>query len=58
MPLKIIVAVLVEIVILFGDAAAVFALIEGWLFLCSGSRTCLLRVAAGWWRRCWCGIGE
>jgi hypothetical protein len=42
MPLKIIVAVLVEIVILFGGAAAVFALIEGWLFFCSGSRTCFV----------------
>lgn len=42
MPLKIIVSVSVEIVILFGGAAAVFALIEGWLFFCSGSRTCFV----------------
>lgn len=52
MPLKIIVSVSVEIVILFGGAAAVFALI--FLFWLQD----LLHVAAGWWRRCWCDIGE
>jgi hypothetical protein len=42
MPLKIIVAVLVEIVILFGGAAAVFALIGGGYFsvLAPGLASC------------------